>query len=373
MREIPVHVARRHGCRRRFPLVVVGGLLAVTVFPAGVRAADAASSAADRLEQSDRKPLRPARLPPGAVTGPVIPGLDSHAVPQGLAYLPDRDWFLISLYRETPRRSSFIVAVDAATEKLVRCMSLQDEDGRPHAGHVGGIAIDSKWVWIGSGDVYRMPVAVFDGGSDTATIAKVFTASGTASFVASHDETLWVGEFVTAKEAKKRRSKGKGIQDEDGQAGESVVACLAGYALDDEGTPSATTHHHGRLVPDAILSLPEKAQGVAFHEHAVLVSTSHGRTNDSELWVMHNPLARDRPPPHAHVRLGDRDVGLWLLDGLRLKLPCMAEGIAVRRDRLAIVFESGAMKYREKATETLDRLVFMPLDALCPLGRSRSP
>src|SRR5690349_1995590 len=72
-------------------------------------------------------------LPPRHTVGPIIPGLRQGAIPQGLAYWKKQNWFLVSLCFEKDnkghRRPSVVVALDAATRRMVRCLSLTEPGG----------------------------------------------------------------------------------------------------------------------------------------------------------------------------------------------------------------------------------------------------
>jgi len=315
-------------------------------------------------------------LPAGAQFGPILPGLDQRAVPQGLAYLPAQDWFLISLYRDEPEPAAFLVAGEAAGEcRMARCLSLLEEDGRPHTGHVGGIAVNDRWIWIGSGsNVFQIPVNAVTGGDapDTVRMTEVLMALGSASFVAIHDATLWVGEFVIPGSEKYPGYKKSGMRD---RRGDPVRAWLAGYTLGKDGALTTTAPGHQALVPDKLLTIPEKAQGVAFYDNLVLVSSSWG-PHASRLHAFVNPLADAATKHHDTVLIGKTSVPLWFLDTPETPtwqpspLPAYAEGIAVRNNMLAVVFESGAEKYREQSerkkypdppVKIIDRLILYPM------------
>ncbi|UUZ85308.1 hypothetical protein LJK88_18130 [Paenibacillus sp. P26] len=55
--------------------------------------------------------------------GPVVPDLKQNAVPQGMAYLAERSWILLSHYREDGK-PSLLTVVDASTGKMVKALEL---------------------------------------------------------------------------------------------------------------------------------------------------------------------------------------------------------------------------------------------------------
>src|SRR4051794_11828662 len=67
-------------------------------------------------------------LPPHHALGPVLPGLGQGAVPQGLAFWKERNWFLVSFYFEKDAAgrapASVVAAIDAGTKRVVRCLTL---------------------------------------------------------------------------------------------------------------------------------------------------------------------------------------------------------------------------------------------------------
>jgi hypothetical protein len=354
-------------------MLLVGLLIAMATACSDAAANDRPTGGVESLEQVVRAPRLPAKLPAASRLGPTIPGLENDAFPQGLAYLPDQDWFLISLYHRKKKEkvpdAAFVVAVDCKTERVTRCRRLKDENGRPHAGHVGGIAVHGTSLWIASGaDMYRMPVEAIVAGEkdDEATIAKVFRPVSNASFVACHERVLWVGNFY--KKATPENSR-RGEPSLTRSNGEPVRGVLAGYPLDRHGDLEEGARSDQKMVPKFVISLPEKVQGVTFHQDTILVSTSYGRSRNSKLLALPNPLTErvERPSDHVTFSSGEQRP-LWFLptpkqsDAVKLiTLPPMAEGIAVRNETLAILFESGATQYRSSSSAWLDRLVYLPL------------
>jgi hypothetical protein len=62
------------------------------------------------------------------------------------------------------------------------------------------------------------------------------------------------------------------------------------------------------------------------------------------------------------VKLGGRDVPVWILDGSnqtdKLVMLPLSEGLVVMNDRIIVLFESAADKYRKTTKFALDHLVF---------------
>jgi hypothetical protein len=321
----------------------------------------------EALTQKPERPHPQLTLPNDAALGPIIPGLQQGAVPQGLAFYADWNWLLVSLYREDPE-DAHVCVLDVRTEQMVRCLTLTNEDGSLLSGHVGGLAIGRGYLWIGNGDVYRVPLAALaEGGAAGVVVAeRVFKAECTASFVGMHEDVLWVGEFVheSLLDGTYRANPAHVIREIDGT---TVRAWACGYRLDAEGQLTANKTHAGRLIPDVVMGIPEKVQGMAVHDGRLYLSCSYGRANPSTLLAYAYPLKPDARQRDRHVGLGDADVPFWhLKDADRVRwgydtFPPMSEGIAVYDEKLAVVCESGAAKYLSGGQGPLDRVVYVPL------------
>ena len=70
--------------------------------------------------------------------GVLIPGLTEGFVPQGIAWLESKRWFVFAGYH-TDGRASALIAVDADSGAVRRQVSLRNTDGTPYTGHAGGV------------------------------------------------------------------------------------------------------------------------------------------------------------------------------------------------------------------------------------------
>ncbi|UUZ87155.1 lamin tail domain-containing protein [Paenibacillus sp. P26] len=68
--------------------------------------------------------------------GPIVPGLLQGLVPQGMHYYKDKNWIIISSYRDD-RRPSTLTIVDAGTGAFVKTIHLFTQEGQPFSGHAG--------------------------------------------------------------------------------------------------------------------------------------------------------------------------------------------------------------------------------------------
>jgi hypothetical protein len=301
------------------------------------------------------------KLPPNHKIGPTIPGLKHQgAIPQGLAFWEHKShkWLLISCYFDDGR-PSVVVALEAQKpHKMVRCLTLVEASGQAHAGHVGGLAVSHKYLWIGSGLLYRVPLADVLAAKlfDHLRLQTPFKAECNASYVGYHDKRVWVGEFVDSKDPKHKGNPEHFMKARDGT---NKHAWIAGYALDaDENLKGAAGGNHP--LP-AVLSVGEHVQGMAFLGGRIILSTSSGRTTNSTLAAYTDPL---RKKHHTTKKVGDKTFQVWFLDKKNHKwdihFPPMSEGITAHGKGLAAICESGAEKYQTGGHGPLDSVIFFP-------------
>src|ERR1043165_8185682 len=244
------------------------------------------------LKQTPARSRAKLRLPKGHSVGPAIPGLKQGANPQGLAFWQQQNWFLISCYfdhkeGESPRKPSVVVAIDAQTRKVVRSLTLLEASGKGHTGHVGGVAVSDTYLWVGSGKLYRVPLADILAAKkvDYLRLQKPFQAETNASYVAYHNKRVWVGEFVSIKDPKFKGKPAHYVKD---RSGEQKHAWIRGYALDAD--ENLATVAGNKPVPPVVLSVRDHVQGLAFQQGNIILSTSYGRTKDSHLVVHKTPF-----------------------------------------------------------------------------------
>lgn len=286
--------------------------------------------------------------------GPVIPGLNEDVVPQGLAYWPEQNWLLISSYVDNGTASNLTI-VDATSGEVVKRLFLKKEDGKPYTGHAGGVAVSAKHAWISSEErVYWIPLADLAAATAEAQVqfGGSFPTGTRASFDSYADGILWIGEFYTLPDYPVDPSHTL-RNNEPSQ----YYAWVEGYVLDkvtDQPTPGAS--------PDYILSIADKIQGMAVTPDHIILSQSYGRAKDSYLLKYTKPDLKGEP--HQRVQVGGKSVPVWFLDRKSLskeegslKVPPMSEGIVTDgANRLFVLFESGALKYRSSGSAPMDRM-----------------
>ena len=309
-------------------------------------------------QESPRQMSANLTLPEGAELGPVIPGLRQGAVPQGLAYSNIHDLLFISSYFEKKQFPSSVAVINQTTGRAIQTLSLKESDSGFHYGHVGGLAVDERFLWVASHEkVYQYELDAFLNGGEQQDIAPslVFQPESQASFSTYDAGRLWVGEFVWQDSPYHSAP----LHHTRTPAGQTHYAWICGYETSSLGIGKYQPPHY-------ILSVRQKVQGIQWSEQYVFLSISWGRRNDSVLAVYRNPL---RDPPQKHIAWDNgRTTPLWYLDETNLisetLLPPLAEGITMVNGKLAILFESGARKFQIGGKAPLDQLLLLDLHTL---------
>ncbi len=294
--------------------------------------------------------------------GPVIPGIFQATVPQGMAYYPDEDLMLISNYM-FDGRPSCITAISMTDGLLKKTLWLLNPDNSPHMGHVGGLAVSKKYLWIASGKgVYYVSLESFENQSDNTNLkmtAFVQTAAK-GSFATFSDGILWIGEF-TSRDGSYSVPDFHHFKNHEGNVNH---AWMAGFILDSESDMiNQENIIAGVFYPDYILSIPHEVQGAAFLNNKIILSQSYGRNNNSRISVYSDPL--EEVSHNVFVTDNGRSIPVWILDEQNFELeiiaPPMTEGIVDYRGSAAVLFESGSDKYRTTAKNPQGRIHILTL------------
>ncbi|MDF2960938.1 MAG: hypothetical protein K0S39_2673 [Paenibacillus sp.] len=292
--------------------------------------------------------------------GPVVPALKQNAVPQGLTYLEDKKWMLVSHYREDGKPSVLSV-IDTSSGKMVKAVELYKNSTTPYTGHAGGITVSKKHVWISSDkevSFIKLDDLVKAENGTKLTFAGSVQSGTRASFTTyGADGILWIGEFAHGTDYPTDKSHYLTNRDDKQHKG-----WAEGYKLSSETDLPIAPQEQGRPVPDYILSLPDSIQGMAVGKDRIWLSQSYGRNNASTLFRFKNSLTEK---PHTKVTIGKSEVPVWFLDSKnrqdQMELPPMSEGLVESDGHLHILFESGATKYRTSSSYALDRIQMLPV------------
>lgn len=302
-----------------------------------------------RIDKNEFKPLLSM-----AKDGPIIPGLHELVIPQGLAYSADQGWLVMSGYRD--KGVSVIAIMDSKTGQLLKSLELYDAVGDPYTGHAGGVAITNGYVFVASGSKARY-VSIDkikqteDGGQ--LTFDGQFKVNTNASFIAFEAGKLWVGEFAYVTSYPTDASHYITNRD-----GDEYRAWIEGFTVDAKtGLPAQLKKSGDRLVPEQLLSIPNRIQGVSFWNGHWVLSDSYGRNTNSTMLFFNDPRGQ---APHAKVTLNNKEIPLWFLDKAELKLnldgPPMAEEVAIVDDSLYINYESASDGIAMTGSYAMDRM-----------------
>ena len=259
-----------------------------------------------------------------------VPSLKTH-VPQGTAtwsnWQGEDDLILVTSYA-ADHKNAVIIGIDAKSGKQVGRATIDYS-------HVGGIAVFEKqgWAFVSGekgGSVRKYSLAEL---KDAIKSSGSLAAEGAdqqveaSSFLTSHGptDTLWTGSFE---------------QDKRGRMYSYKVAA------------------DGKLTKqDGTWEVPTKTQGVVVTDDVFLFSTSHGRNNRSNLYVV------------------GRGKGEANLDQARLhcfRSPSMSEGLTVYGNDVYVAYESGASLYaddpKDKPRNVISHLHKASLSSLAELA-----
>lgn len=301
---------------------------------------------------------------PFMTEGPVIPGLFQGVVPQGKAFLPEYDLIVISNYMSIERTAA-LTLVSMHDGKLKDVLWVYNHDGSMHTGHVGGLAATREHLWLASGkNFYQIPLENIlraDGDQDI-HLDPPLTTEVRCSFATASKGVLYIGEFrlpgsrYATKPSHMYRTPDGGLNH----------ALMAGFRLDEQTDALQSDMLESRTAtPSFFISLPDKVQGAAFIKDHIVLSKSYGRRNTSRLSVHDNPL-HSRTPDSFTFENG-KTIPVWHLDSLThrktIGAPPMTEGITNLRGKLAVLYESGADKYRWSALYPQDRIQLLDMGA----------
>ncbi len=273
-----------------------------------------------------------------------IVGLSDNLVPQSLCYFKDdaNNIFLVGGYM-SDGKASRVYVVDAKTYVTLKSFSLAylDENDNivDYVGHCGGIKTDGNGVWFcGESYVYYFKyediIYVDDGGQIVAD--SYFNAPNGADFLTIYDNKLLVGEFH--KDGKYDTSESHVIETTNG----TNHAVTFAYEIDNN-----SEYGLRNLNPVYAISTTSLVQGMAITDDSIILSTSYSLPS-SNLYVYKNVLNSGLEPIKMTFENVEEEVDTYILDtpAKTIKAPCMSEEIAVKDDRLFILFENACNKYK---------------------------
>ena len=136
----------------------------------------------------------------------LVPGQTEDMIPQGLTYLPQKDWVLVSSYDKSEKNPSVVFALDRKTGNFVAQFNLYTPDGEMWQCHAGGIAVSDYNLYVTSDcGVAYFPLSDLDVKNGTVKdiayretlnfgqLGITYTAYTSVS-----DGILWAGNFYSA-------------------------------------------------------------------------------------------------------------------------------------------------------------------------------
>lgn len=283
-----------------------------------------------------------------------IPGLDTKFTPQGLTTIDGTDKFLVGGYMSDGSPSRFYVINEGKAEKYFTLT----QDDQDYNGHAGGIVSYGSTIWVvGDKNCFRFFLSAVNSCENEAKVEIIdsFKVNNGADFVFTNDGYLYIGEFYRA--GKYETSSTHFLQT---RSGETNPALVFGYKINegkslglDEKTPSRA------------LSIRGLVQGMAVSNGKILMSCSYGLA-DSALYVYKDVFSE--APHNPNFALGNHTIKLWYLDDESLtntiNVPSMSEEIAIKNNRVYILFESAGKKYKIFNRKQLKNVYSLSLDNL---------
>ncbi len=291
----------------------------------------------------------------------VIPGLKEKFIPQGMCLLPSENKIVISYYSGEKGQDSILCLVDPATGEMEKWVRIKDAQGKAYTGHGGGIAASEKNLWLTTSEtLMRIPVADLMAAANGEQIRFVdeFVTGTKNAFASCQQGILWGGEFYdTFIGGNYKTDESHRMTTPDGT---NTRAWVVGFDLDQQTQtelPESKVAAEGQpMIPDYILSIPAKIQGMTrLEDGTIVLSESAGRSNQSHLIFHRNVLKEEH---HDTVLIGDVEVPLWYLDSNtlvgKLVTPPMSEGIVFYQNSIWQLYESAADKYFGASTDPID-------------------
>ncbi len=264
-----------------------------------------------------------------------IAGLESGFVPQGLCYIREINKFLISGYMPNSRPSRVYI-IDGTTKQTEKFFTFKHKSGEEYIGHAGGIATNGEYAFISSeGKIFRFLVSNLTQPSidDTIVFDYEQNTENQADFCYFDNGLLYVGEFYKA--PKFNTDVNHHILLEGGKQNNAIIFA---FRLSEKGVPS--------VVPEKAISIPGMVQGMTFYREKIYLSASYAMQK-SKILVYENALSKK---PNSFIVFNRSKVPLYILSDKLLKrtivLPPMSENIIIVDNRMYLLFESNARKYR---------------------------
>lgn len=278
-----------------------------------------------------------------------IPGLDAPYCPQGLAYVAKDQTYIFTGYM-TNKTASRIYIVNA--EEKVGMVTLENEDNTPFLGHVGGVAMYEDTLYIANDQkIYILSYVevlqkAYEEVPTSVTMDCYFTVHNEASFVFANEQGLWVGEFYLKN--KYETDPSHQFTTRDGGISHAWIACYPFAKQDGTDAENAIRYHLHSLLPDHILTIREKVQGLAIDEQGRFYLSCSYSIKHSYLY-QYQAIDPSENADRITI-IEEKDIPVFDLDTSRLlqrtRMMPMSEDMDYAEGKLYINFESACKKYK---------------------------
>lgn len=279
----------------------------------------------------------------------VTPGIFEGLVPQGYAYLSDKDVYIQCGYMSDGTSASRIYVTSTEDTSDSFFVELYSADGQPYTGHTGGITSSSGLIWLandGEGNDNCVWVFTLDellNAKDGKVILDTkFQPESRAACCFTDGEYLWVGEFNDGE---------KYVTKETHAFGENN-ALICAYEIDISSQYGIKFEHAEEkdvfapvFTPAMALSVTDLVQGFTKTPDGFVLSTSYS-VKASHLYF-YSDITKGEAD--ATILVNGKDVPVYILDDEAMikdvQMPPMSEEIFVKDGRVFVLFESACQKY----------------------------
>lgn len=269
----------------------------------------------------------------------LIPGISDGMIHQGLAYDDENDVFLITGYKSKGKASQISI-VSKSSGKEIKRLNLANEDGSAFTGHVGGITLNKKYIYLTDDKglfVFNKADFISAQSGETVKPIGLFKTSTNndrllVAFAHVEGDEIYLGEFYRKQnyptpDSHKYKTK----------AGDENPALMLCYKLDD------TAQFGISEKIERAYSIPALVQGMCFDkEKRLYLSTSYALAFSHIR--CYNAIEQE-----GDITVLDQNVPLYALDGSTqvkdYKFPPMSEEIVIVDEKLYTMCESATNKY----------------------------
>ncbi len=277
-----------------------------------------------------------------------IPGLDTNYVPQAIAYNEKNEIFVIAGY-DSEDEPSYLYILDKSG-KVINKVTIKTDEDTYYTGHAGGVISFNDIIFVSSGKkVYKLSVEkVLNNEVVICDAVTKVDVSGATMFV--YNDYLFVTEFY--EETKYQTDESHHFTTPSNYLNKALAFA---YEIDENDTSGLKSNS-----PILVMSIPEKIQGVVIKDNTLVVSQSFGRFNDSKILTYKNVLDEQTTYKFNYK---DKELPLYYLDDSNLlnslHSPSMTEGVCLFENKVLIIFESSAKKYKFTCKCPLDSVYML--------------